>query len=78
LGLKIEKKLVIINRAETEDLAELKAWEILLQDQGLTLLGVIPKDEMIYAFDKEGKPTSTLPENSTARAAAFKLFDLLF
>src|SRR4030042_777822 len=78
LGLKIEKKLVIINRAETEDLAELKAWEILLQDPGLTLLGVIPTDEMIYAFDKEGKPTSTLPENQTARAAAFMIFFLLF
>jgi CO dehydrogenase maturation factor len=78
LGLKIEKRLVIINRAEKEDLPDLKSWETLLQDQGLTLLGVIPKDEMIYEFDKEGKPTSTLPENSTARAGAFHLFDLLF
>jgi CO dehydrogenase maturation factor len=78
LGLRIEKRLVIINRAEQEDLPELKAWKALLQERGLTLLGVIPKDEMIYEFDKEGKPTSILPKNSVARAEAFKLFDLVF
>jgi len=78
LGLKIEKRLVIINRAEEEDLPELKAWENLLQDRELSLLGVVPNDELIYEFDKEGKPFSTLPENSLARAAAVKLFSLLF
>jgi CO dehydrogenase maturation factor len=78
VGLKIEKRLVIINRAEEEDLSEIKDWEALLRDQDLTLLGVVPKDELIYEFDKEGKPTSTLPENSPARGASFKLFDALF
>ena len=78
LGLKIEKNLVIINLAEPKDLTEIKEWGALLQEQGLTLLGVIPKDELIYEFDKEGKPTSTLPEQSKARAAAFKLFEGLF
>jgi CO dehydrogenase maturation factor len=78
LGLKIEKNLVIINLAEPKDLTEIKEWGALLRDQGLTLLGVIPKDELIYEFDKEGKPTSTLPEQSKARAAAFKLFEGLF
>jgi CO dehydrogenase maturation factor len=78
LGLKIEKNLVIINLAEPKDLTEIKEWGTLLQEQGLTLLGVIPKDELIYEFDKEGKPTSTLPEQSKARSAAFKLFEVLF
>ncbi|MFH0786344.1 MAG: AAA family ATPase [Pseudomonadota bacterium] len=78
LGMKIEKKLVIINLAEKEDLLETQEWETLLKDQGLSLLGVIPKDDLIYEFDKEGKPTSTLPEHSRARSTAFKLFDLLF
>ncbi len=78
LGLKIEKNLVIINLAEPKDLTEIKEWGTLLQEQGLTLLGVIPKDELIYEFDKEGKPTSTLPEQSKARSAAFKLFEGLF
>jgi CO dehydrogenase maturation factor len=78
LGLKIEKKFIIINRAEKEDLSETEDWKILLKDHGLTLLGVVPKDEMIYDFDRQGKPTSTLPENSPARATAFKLFELLF
>lgn len=78
LGLKIEKNLVIINLAEPKDFTEIKEWGTLLQEQGLTLLGVIPKDELIYEFDKEGKPTSTLPEQSKARSAAFKLFEGLF
>jgi CO dehydrogenase maturation factor len=78
LGLKIEKKFIIINRAEKEDLSETEEWVTLLKDHGLTLLGVIPKDEMIYDFDRQGKPTSTLPEESPARSTAFKLFELLF
>jgi CO dehydrogenase maturation factor len=78
LGLKIEKNLVIINQVENEDLSDIKGWEILLKERGLTLLGVIPKDDLIYEFDKEGKPTSTLPEQSKARSAAFKLFEGLF
>ncbi len=78
LGLKIKKNLVIINLAEPKDLKEIKEWGALLQEQGLTLLGVIPKDELIYEFDKDGRPTSNLPEQSKARAAAFKLFEGLF
>lgn len=78
LGLKIEKNLVIINQVEKENLSDIKGWEILLKGQGLTLLGVIPKDDLIYEFDKEGKPTSALPEQSVARSAAFNLFDTLF
>lgn len=78
LGLKIEKKFIIINRAEKEDLSENQARETLFKDHGLTLLGVIPKDEMIYDFDRQGKPTSTLPEESSARSTAFKLFEALF
>jgi CO dehydrogenase maturation factor len=78
LGLKIDKNLVIINRAEKENMTDIQAWERELQDQGLTLLGVVPKDELIYEFDKEGKPTSSLPETSSARSAAFKLFASLF
>jgi CO dehydrogenase maturation factor len=78
LGLKIEKRWVIINQAEKEDLQETKEWERLLEENGLSFLGVIPKDDLIYEFDKQGKPTSTLPEQSLARTTAFKLFDLLF
>lgn len=78
LGLMIEKKLVIINRAEEGELGELSEWREMLKEQGLTLLGIIPKDETIYRYDKEGRPTSTLPEDSPARTAAFRLFDAVF
>jgi len=78
LGLKIGKKYVIINQAEKKDLADLEEWGSLLQENGLSLLGIVPKDELIYSFDKEGKPTSKLPEESPALKKAFQLFDLLF
>jgi len=78
LGLKIEKKYVIINQAEKKDLVDLEEWGSLLKENGLSLLGIVPKDEFIYSFDKEGKPTSKLPEESPALKKAFQLFDLLF
>lgn len=78
LGLKIGKKYVIINQAEKKDLVDLEEWGSLLKENGLSLLGIVPKDEFIYSFDKEGKPTSKLPEESPALKKAFQLFDLLF
>ncbi len=78
LGLKIEKKYVIINQAEKKDLADLEEWGSLLKENGLSLLGIVPKDELIYSFDKEGKPTSKLPEESPALKKAFQFFDRLF
>ena len=78
LGLKIGKKYVIINQAEKKDLADLEEWGSLLKENGLSLLGIVPKDELIYSFDKEGKPTSKLPEESPALKKAFQFFDLLF
>jgi CO dehydrogenase maturation factor len=78
LGLKIEKKYVIINQAEKKDLVDLEEWGSLLKENGLSLLGIVPKDEFIYSFDKEGKPTSKLPEEAPALKKAFQLFDLLF
>jgi CO dehydrogenase maturation factor len=78
LGLKIEKRWVIINQASAGDLGEAKDWEKLLEENGLKLLGVVPQDELIYEFDKAGKPTSTLPDHSVARSTAFKLFESLF
>jgi CO dehydrogenase maturation factor len=78
LGLKIGKKFIIINRAEKEDLSERESWEALFREHGLIFLGVVPQDEMIYDFDRQGKPTSTLPEDSHARATAFKLFEAMF
>jgi CO dehydrogenase maturation factor len=78
VGLKIEKKFILINRAEKEDLTERESWESLFKEKGLIFLGVVPKDEMIYDFDRQGKPTSTLPENSLAKSTAFSMFDKMF
>jgi CO dehydrogenase maturation factor len=78
LGLKMEKKFVIINQAENQDLADLKEWGSLLEEKGLTLLGVVPKDDLIYNFDKEGKPTFQLPANSPILNTVFPYFEKIF
>ncbi len=78
LGLKIEKRFLIINRAESEKFPEREEWERWLKENGITLLGLVPKDDLIYSLDKQGKPTSCLPEQSVARESAYRLFDLIF
>lgn len=45
------------------------------QEMGLELAGVVPDDEMLAAYDAQGKPTSTLPDESPAKQAAFAIFE---
>ena len=40
-----------------------------IANQGLTLLGVVPQDELVYEYDCEGRPTVELPEDSPVRKA---------
>ena len=75
LGLKPKKLGLIVNRAPEGVLDPGTAEEI--EKQGLTLLGVIPQDEMVYRYDCDGKPTSTLPPESKARAAFDKIVESL-
>lgn len=67
LDLKPESVKLIVNRAPSRELDPGILEEI--EKQGLDLLGVIPHDDAIYEYDCAGKPTSTLPETSPARAA---------
>jgi CO dehydrogenase maturation factor len=78
LGLKMERKCVIINQAENQDLADLKEWGSLLEGQGLELLGIVPKDQMFYDFDKEGKPTYRLPADAPVLKTIFSCFAKIF
>ena len=49
-----------------------------IEKQGLTLWGVIPQDEMVYRYDCDGKPTSTLPRDAASRAAFDAMVEKLF
>jgi len=46
-----------------------------VKEMGLNLLGVIPDDPQLAEYDLKGMPTSQLPAESPAIAAAFQAFD---
>lgn len=46
-----------------------------VEEMGLKLAGVVPDDPMLAEYDLKGKPSSTLPMESPAKSAAFKVFD---
>ncbi len=75
VGLKPEKSGVIINRAPGGRVSEGTMEEI--RTQGLTLLGCVPHDDMVYEYDCDGKPTVTLPEDSPVRKAVYQVMDSL-
>ncbi|MCC8101993.1 MAG: AAA family ATPase [Clostridiales bacterium] len=58
---------LIVNRAPNGQLNAGTKEEI--EKSGLSLLGVVPQDEQVYEYDCEGRPTSSLPEDSPVRLA---------
>ncbi|MCD7814047.1 MAG: AAA family ATPase [Lachnospiraceae bacterium] len=58
---------LIVNRAPNGQLNAGTKEEI--EKSGLRLLGVVPQDEQVYEYDCEGRPTSSLPEDSPVRLA---------
>ena len=75
LNIKHSKMGIVVNRAPNGKLDPGTAEEI--EKQGLTLWGVIPQDEMVYRFDCDGKPTSTLPPTAPSRQAFAAVIDKL-
>ena len=73
LGMKPEKTGVIINRAPEGRLDE--GTKKVIEKQGLTLLGVIPQDEMVYRYDCDGKPLVELPEETPIKKALYKILE---
>ena len=76
MGIKPKKTKLIVNRAPDGKLDDGVIEEIKLQ--GLDLLGVVPGDEMVYAYDCAGKPTSKLGADTAARGAFEKFIGSLF
>jgi len=66
---------LVINRAPNSELAPGILEEI--KTQNLDLLAVIPQDENIYKYDSEGKPITTVPENSPIKVAISDIINKL-
>jgi CO dehydrogenase maturation factor len=65
---------LVLNKM-TEDEKVKAALAGLVKDSGLTLVGTVPEDENIRAFDLVGTPILKLPEDSKAVVAVKEIFD---
>ena len=72
LDLRITREVLVINRLQDEPGTELMEE---VKRQKLTLAGVIPDDEQVNRYDREGKPTFDLPADSKAIQAAKRIFE---
>lgn len=66
---------LIINRAPKGELNDGIKEEI--ENQGLTLLGVVPQDDAVYEYDCEGRPTATLPDDNPVKIALHGIVEKL-
>jgi CO dehydrogenase maturation factor len=48
-----------------------------IETQKLSLIGVLPQDELVYRYDAEGKPLITLPEEAPVRDALSEIIQKL-
>ena len=72
LGVKIGKKLFIINQVKEEKKDDLIK---VAGEFGLNVAGIIPEDKNIRDFDLKGIPTIKLENESESIKAAYEIFD---
>jgi CO dehydrogenase maturation factor len=75
LKLQVKNVYLIVNRVPGGQLSagikeEIDAWK-------LSLIGVLPQDEMVYEYDSEGKPLVSLPETSAVKQALTEIVNKL-
>jgi CO dehydrogenase maturation factor len=75
LNLQVEKAYLIVNRAPGGKLDEGIQAEI--EAQQLSLIGVLPQDELVYEYDAGGKPLVKLPEDAPVRKALAEIIQKL-
>jgi CO dehydrogenase maturation factor len=75
LDMTVKKVHLIVNRAPGGKLEPGIQEEIELRK--LSLVGVIPQDDMIYQYDAAGKPLVTLPEDSPVKVALGEMINKL-
>ena len=59
----------------TEDEAVKNALDEMVKNSGVELIGTVPEDENIRAFDLVGEPIIELPEDSKAVVAVKGIFE---
>lgn len=74
LKIVVGRSALVVNRSE-DGLSERSQEEI--ATQGLELAGLIPQDSLIAEFDREGRPTYNLPQESAALQAAHAILSKL-
>jgi CO dehydrogenase maturation factor len=74
LNIGFRRSGLIINQSREAPAADIVQ---MLDQEGLPLLGTIPADPEVTAFDLQGKPTALLPESSAAVQAAHRIFAAL-
>jgi len=74
LNIGFRRSGLIINQSRESPAADIVQ---MLDQEGLPLLGTIPADPEVTAFDLQGKPTALLPESSAAVQAAHRIFAAL-
>jgi CO dehydrogenase maturation factor len=75
LNLQVAKVCLIVNRAPGGKLDDGIKAEI--EAQKLSLIGVLPQDEMVYKYDAEGKPLIKLPEDAPVRRGLAEIIQKL-
>jgi len=72
LKIVMNKSYVVINQAR--EAPPEQALEM-IKKVNLELIGTVPKDDLIYEYDFNGRPTIEMPEDSQSVQAAFEIFD---
>lgn len=74
LNIGVGKSYIVLNRAKDEPLKEVLQ---IINDAGVELAGILPADDAVYEFDRAGRPTIELPDDSAVVKAAFEIFDTI-
>ena len=72
LKIVVGKSYVVINQTREAPPEQAMA---MIKAANLELIGTVPKDDVIYDYDFNGRPTIEMPEDSESVQAAFKIFD---
>lgn len=74
LQINVRQIYLVVNRV-TEDEEVQQVLPKLIKESGLPLIGVVPEDELIRAYDLIGEPIVELPGDSKAVVAVREIFE---
>jgi len=74
LQINVQRIYLVVNKV-TEDADVQRVLPEMIKESGLELVGMVPEDEHIRAYDLVGKPIVDLPEDSKAVQAVKEIFE---